>query len=50
MKNKNFKFVKTLKKLCFNRLKITFKNKEIVKKFISRKNKNINEFDIQKEL
>ena len=47
MKNKNLKFTKTLKKK-FNRLKIIFKNKEILVKFITKKSKNINEFDIKK--
>ena len=50
MKNKNLKFTKTLKKSFFNRSKITLSNKKIVKKLITKKNENINEFDIEKKL
>ena len=50
MKNKNLKFTKTLKKFFFNRLKTIFKNKKSAKKFITKRNKNINEFDIENQL
>ena len=50
MKNKNLKFIKTSKEFFSNPLKIILKNKKVTKKFITKKNKNINEFDIEKEL
>ena len=47
MKNKNLKFTKTLKKFFFNCSKIILRNKKVAKEFLTKQNKNINEFDIE---
>ena len=49
-KNKNAKFTKTLKEFFQNRSKAILKNKRLTKKLITKKNKNINDHDNQKEL